>query len=687
LKNLYLAALTLISSYGLHAQTFTGGTGPILDFQTIDVPATVVVPQTSINTTTFGLETVCINLTHTYLADLTIELVAPDGTVKLLAGGIGGGDDDLVNTCFNTFAAANIATGAAPYTGTYTPMGQMGAVNNGQNPNGTWYLRVTDGYGADEGAVQDWSLTFGSNPADYFQFVESDLPIVVINTGGQTIQADNKVNVDMGIIYNGPGNRNHMIDPFNEYNGKIGLEYRGNYSLSLPQKPYAFELRDTLGNDIDSSLIGMPAESDWNLMANYNDKSFARNFVPFNLFDSMGHYGVRSRFVDVVIDGDYQGVYMLCEKIKRDSNRIDISKLDSTEILGLDATGGYIIKVDYHDATNSWLSDYSPIGFPGLDIHYVYYYPKPSDIVPAQKTYIQNYINQLETALYSVGYDDPTFGYRRFMHIESFIDYFIINELTRNVDGFKKSRFFWKDKDYSDGTYKKLHAGPVWDFDWSQKDMWSGSEDGSQFMYGEVDQDVNACGWYIRLLQDTVFANEVRCRYDDLRRNILSLPYILAKIDSVANVVNESQAWHYQTWGNMGVATGTGEVQPPAQSYAEEVQRLKDWYTRRIAWLDINMPGTLNGCSMAVVDELAFSKAEVYPNPFSGSIIVELGEMLTEETTVTLLDAQGRSIKTLVAAQQSNFVQFNQLEAIGSGMYFLKITDGKRSRLMKVSKV
>jgi hypothetical protein len=478
-----------------------------------------------------------------------------------------------------------------------------------------------------------------------------------------------------------------MVDPFNEYDGKIGLEYRGNYSLSLPQKPYSFELRDNLGNDIDSSLIGMPAESDWNLLANYNDKSFARNFVPFNLFDSMGHYGVRSRFVDVVIDGDYQGVYMLCEKIKRDTFRIDIAKLDSNEILGLDATGGYIIKIDYYDASNSWLSNYSPIGFPGLDIHYVYYYPKPSDIVPAQQTYIQNYINELETALYSVGYDDPTFGYRRFMHIESFIDYFIINELTRNLDGFKKSRFFWKDKDYSDGTYKKLHAGPVWDFDWSQKDIWSGTEDGSQFMYGEVDQDVHACGWYIRLLQDTVFANEVRCRYDDLRRNILSLPYILAKIDSVANVVNESQAWHYQTWGNMGVATGTGEVQPPAQSYSEEVQRLKDWYTRRITWLDINMPGTLNGCSMAGNDELAFQKAEVYPNPFSGTITLELGESLTEETNVTLMDAQGRIIASLVAAPQTNFVQFNQLDGIESGIYFLRISDGKRERLMKVSKV
>src|SRR5690606_37872955 len=142
---------------------------------------------------------------------------------------------------------------------------------------------------------------------------------------------------------------------------------------------------------------------------------------------------------------------------------------------------------------------------------------------------------------------------------------------------YKKSCFFSKDKDKNDGTVRKLKAGPVWDFDWAEKDMWGGSEDGSQFMYGECDQDINTPGWYIRLLQDTLFANELRCRYDDLRRSILKESHIDAKIDSVAQAVNESQAWHYQTWGHLGAETGTWEVQAPSQTYSEEVQRLKDW--------------------------------------------------------------------------------------------------------------
>jgi subtilisin-like proprotein convertase family protein len=679
---------TILLFNGLFAQTFTGGTGPILDNQTIDIPLTVSVPQTAINTTTFGVETICLNLTHTYLADLTIQIVAPDGTVKNLSSGIGGGDDNMTNTCFNVNAATSISAGTAPFTGTFIPMGQMGAVNNGQNPNGTWYLRISDNYGADEGVLINWSITFGAAPADYFEFSESDLPIVVINTNGNAIDYDIKITADMGIVYNGPGNRNHLNDPFNEYNGKIGIEYRGNYSLSLPQKPYSIELIDNLGVAIDSPILGMPTENDWLLLANYNDKSFARNALPNETFASMGNYGVRSRHVDVVLNGEYQGIYLFSEKVKRDSSRVDISKLDTLEILGQDVTGGYIIKVDYWDNSDSWQSNFSPIGFPGLDIHYVYYYPKPDVIVLEQQTYIQNFMDEFETALYAANFDDPNFGYRRYISVPTFIDYLIINELARNVDGYKKSRFLYKDKDHADGTYRKLKAGPVWDFDWALKDMWSGAEDGSGFMYPEVDQDVNAPGWYIRLLQDTLFANEVRCRYDDLRRNILSEAYMHNKIDSIAAVVNESQDWHYLTWGHMGAATGTGEVQAPSQTYAEEVQRLKDWLTRRVNWLDINMPGTLNGCSFASVDEISTVSFEVYPNPFISTLYLNFENKTLEKGQIILRDAAGRIVSqfSLDSPQLQEQVELTGLGELQAGIYFVEIQLGTRKSVQKVVK-
>lgn len=685
-----LLFICLLFQFQAVSQSFNGGSGPILDNTTINIPISVSGLPNVIDTNNFGLETVCMNMTHTYDADVTVWIVAPDGTEALLFGNIGGGDDNFTNTCLNVNATSSISASTAPFTGTFQPTGQMGLVNNGQNPNGTWFLRVNDNYGADEGQVLSCSITFGSNPATYFAFTSSLLPIVVINTNGNTIVNDPKVMADMGIIYNGPGNRNYMSDTPNDYNGKIGIEYRGNYSLSLPQKPYAFETWDVNGTAIDTSLLGLPSENDWLLLANYNDKSFARNIVPFHLFDSMGHYATKTRLVDVVLNGEYHGIYLLCEKIKRDASRVDISKLTPVEITEPDMTGGYILKFDYWDNSNSWQLNHSPIGYPGLDIHMVHVEPQMNELAPQQLTYIHDYIDDFETALYGPNFDDPNLGYRAYIGVGSFIDYLIIGELTRNIDGYKKSRYFYKDKNKLDGSVRKLKAGPVWDFDWSQKDMWSGSEDGSQWMYSDCDQDVNAPGWYIRLLEDTLFANELRCRYDDLRRTILSQDYLFEKIDSVANEVNESQNWHYKVWGHMGQATGTGEVQAPSQTYAQEVQRLKDWYTRRLTWLDANLPGTLNGCSMTGLQDLvSLHKIVAYPNPFESAVTIEWSQGNLIGATVRLRDGAGRIIQEKVIESLAGIEQITVLSGLNDlskGLYFLELTLGSEKGILKISK-
>lgn len=685
-----LLFICLLFQFQAVSQTFNGGSGSILDNTTINIPISVSGLPNVIDTNNFGLETVCMNMTHTYDADVTVWIVAPDGTEALLFGNIGGGDDNFTNTCLNVNATSSISAATAPFTGTFQPAGQMGLVNNGQNPNGTWFLRVNDNYGADEGQVLSCSITFGSNPATYFAFTSSLLPIVVINTNGNTIVNDPKVMADMGVIYNGSGNRNYMSDTPNDYNGKIGIEYRGNYSLSLPQKPYAFETWDVNGTAIDTSLLGLPSENDWLLLANYNDKSFARNIVPFHLFDSMGHYATKTRLVDVVLNGEYHGIYLLCEKIKRDASRVDISKLTPVEITEPNMTGGYILKFDYWDNSNSWQLNHSPIGYPGLDIHMVHVEPQMNELAPQQLTYIHNYIDDFETALYGPNFDDPNLGYRAYIGVGSFIDYLIIGELTRNIDGYKKSRYFYKDKNKLDGSVRKLKAGPVWDFDWSQKDMWSGSEDGSQWMYSDCDQDVNAPGWYIRLLEDTLFANELRCRYDDLRRTILSQDYLFEKIDSVANEVSESQNWHYKVWQHMGQATGTGEVQAPSQTYAQEVQRLKDWYTRRLTWLDANLPGTLNGCSMTGLQDLvSLHKIAAYPNPFESAVTIEWSQGNLVGATVRLRDGAGRIIQEKVIESLAGIEQttvLSGLDDLSKGLYFLELTLGSEKGILKISK-
>ncbi|HQV01686.1 MAG TPA: proprotein convertase P-domain-containing protein, partial [Bacteroidia bacterium] len=237
------------------AQTFNGTGGAIPDNgNSVDF----VIPVNglpSVIDSGFGVETVCINLTHSYDADLDIALIAPDGTQIILAASVGGSGNNFTNTCFNQNATAPITQGNAPFTGTFKPMGILGNVNNTQNPNGNWTLHILDTYPfADDGDLIDWNITFGNNPAYANPFKQSHLPIVIINTNGQTIPNDPKLTAQMGIIYNGPGIMNQLTDTPNTYNGFIGIEVRGSSSAGFPQKQYAVETRDSLGNNLDVSL-------------------------------------------------------------------------------------------------------------------------------------------------------------------------------------------------------------------------------------------------------------------------------------------------------------------------------------------------------------------------------------------------------------------------------------------------
>nr|NQU92308.1 CotH kinase family protein [Bacteroidota bacterium] len=285
-------------------------------------------------------------------------------------------------------------------------------------------------------------------------FENSELPIVMINTLGQTIVEDEKIDALMDIKYNGSGNITYLTDTSNIYSGNIGIEIRGATSAGYPQTPYGIETRTDTGANNNVSLLGMPPENDWVLLSNFNDRSLIRNTLAFKLFEQMGNYSVRASLCEVLVDSSYKGIYVFGEKLKRDNNRVDIANLLPSDTLGDELTGGYIIEQNYWNEENSFLSNYSPIGHPEFDVHFVYKYPKFDEINDPQKTYIAAFVDSLETALYTLEFNDPFAGYRKYLDVPSFIDYFLINELSRNNDGFKKSVFFHKDK-FSNGNKLK----------------------------------------------------------------------------------------------------------------------------------------------------------------------------------------------------------------------------------------
>jgi hypothetical protein len=461
-----------------------------------------------------------------------------------------------------------------------------------------------------------------SAPSD---FTSSNLPIVTITTNpGEKIVDAPKITADMKIIDNGTGKRNFVSDSGNVYTGKIGIEIRGVYSASLPQKPYGFETRDSSGVKKNVPLLGMPSENDWVLLANYNDKTFLRNLLAFDIFRKMGNYSTRTRYCEVVVNNEYQGIYILGEKIKQDDGRVNIAKLKPGDNSGDDVTGGYIIKNDYFTEDDSWMSRFSPINKPGEKVHFVYSDPKAEDLSLQQKTYIQEFINSLENVLYNPSFKSPVFGYKAYVDINSFADYFILGEVTRNVDAYKKSRYFYKNKDSKDGS---LHSGPVWDFDWAWKNLLEdcihfNKTDGSGWAYR-----INECfaypvppSWEVRMLQDGEFTNLVHNRYFELRKSILSQSQLENTIDSVANLLNEAQNRHYQKWNILGINVGTPEPGFQPVTYGAEIIKFKDWISTRLAWLDANM----TGFEVSIEDNPENTvRCRVFPNPVNDILYIE----------------------------------------------------------------
>ncbi len=198
------------------------------------------------------------------------------------------------------------------------------------------------------------------------QLSTSKLPIFVINTKGQTIKDEPKILAELKVIYNGEGKENQLTDTQFHYNSFVGIEYRGSSSQMFPKKGLGIELRTEKGENNPLALCGLPEDADWILYASYNEKSLMHNVLSMSLARKMGMNASRTKYVEVVLNNSYQGVYVLMEKIKVDKNRVDIATLKPEDTAGDELTGGYIVKIDKSTGTNygTFRSNYTnPNGF------------------------------------------------------------------------------------------------------------------------------------------------------------------------------------------------------------------------------------------------------------------------------------------------------------------------------------
>jgi subtilisin-like proprotein convertase family protein len=569
---------------------FNGTTGSIPNTNTWKLfPCSVTGLAQPGLTNTYGFLELKLSIAHNNVSDLEIHLVSPDGTDVLICNGVGGSGNNFTNTTFRQTFTTPIANGIAPFNGNYLPQGNLQQFNNGQNGNGTWNLRIRDKLtSAFSGSVSAWQITFNDTilPLQTPVF-STNLPILKINTNGQSIPDDPKIPVDFVVIDNGPGLLNFDTNSVYAFQHKIGIELRGSSSQWAPKVPYGFETWDTLSNDIDTSFLGFPAQSDWILSPSYYDKTLMRNVLSYDIFNKMGHYASRTKYCELFLNGEYQGIYIVMEKIKRDENRVDVAKLTQLDTTGDQITGGYIYKIDKFTGSggDGFYSAFPPSNPTGDAIFYQYEYPSQYDILPQQAAYLHSYIDSFETALFEPDFADPVNGFRRFASEGSFIDYMLLNEMSKNVDGYRLSTYFHKDKQSKGG---KIKAGPAWDYDitWKNADYCQAEIDtGWAYNLNYVCSGAAVPAHWERMLQDSIFRAHVKCRWNSLRNQFLHTDSLFEYIDATADWIDSAQQRNFSKWPILGVATWP-EPQPLPQTYAAQIQRLKDWITNRFAWMD-----------------------------------------------------------------------------------------------------
>ena len=530
--------------------------------------------------------------------------------------------------------------------------------------------------------ISDNSM-FYSDPPSWFQapfsFLQSNLPIVIIDTNDEEIVNDPRIIAHMGIINNETG-MNHMGDPFNGYDGQISIEIRGASSQNFPKKQYALETQDSEGENLNVPILGMPEENDWILHAPYSDKSLLRNYLAYELARDMGSYASRTRFCELVINGDYKGLYIFMEKIKQDNNRVDISKLEPDETSGDNLTGGYIVKIDkWNGETNDgWYSEPLLDDFDGL--WYQFHYPKPDNIVEEQRDYIMDYITDFETIMSSDTYNDPAEGYYEKVNLESFIDVSFLGEISKNVDAYRLSAYMYKDKDSVDG---RLTMGPIWDYNlaFGNADYYDGWNPEGWQMDVELGNDgFKIPFWWYRIWDDTTYLTAFNQRWQDLRESIFSEDYIMSLIDSATTLIDDAQIRNFQRWPVLDEY-----VWPNAYvggSYAYEIEYLKNWINNRLEWMDSELL-LLNVKEDIIASEISVKRP--YPNPFNPKTAFVVN--LTNKSSIRLdiyniLGKKVKSINKNVFPQGKHTITWNATNAIGgqveSGVYLYELLVNNR---------
>ena len=371
------------------------------------------------------------------------------------------------------------------------------------------------------------------------------LPIINLITDG-SVQIDSKEDyVEGDVSLDGRRDFESLTDLSMKIRG------RGNSTWFIhPKKPFQMKLSDK------SAFLGMPEDKKWLFLAEYSDKTMLRNTIAFELgYMSNLDWTPAGEFAEVYLNGEYNGTYNITQKVEESDNRVALG--DTGYLLELDQ----LDRIDPDDVYfESTVTERFIINIKEPDLDYG----------SEEFRYIENLIAEFEEALFGANFQDENIGYKNHINLESFIDWYLISEITKNVD----SRWF-------SSIYlnvmpgEKIKMGPLWDFD-----LAFGNTDYADTQYYQG-WWIRFNPWYERLFEDPAFTQMVKDRFIYFKNNE---DLIIQKIDVYAEKLKWAQAENDQKWQTLGKYVWPNPV--IYDTYQEEVDHLKNWYLARMQWLE-----------------------------------------------------------------------------------------------------
>ncbi len=421
--------------------------------------------------------------------------------------------------------------------------------------------------------VEDTSLSIDE---DTFS---SHLPVVSIETGGVVIPGrpeqgqhvkdieNSFIQADMR-IYDRKGELNKLSSqPVLE--SKINIRVRGNSSRTFDKVGYLFKFTDDAGMERKLEVMGMEKDSTWVLHGPYLDKTLMRNYMWYNLAGQIMEWAPDVRYCEVFLDHEYQGLYVMAEQISMGEGRIEMTKYD-----GKSNISSYIVCADRESVNDvQYLDNFTSYAL-RINGKLEVKYPGASRITPELTEYISRDFSRFEKALYSFDYDTARYGYQNYIDVDSFVDYFIINEVTQNTDAGLYSTYFYKDVS---GKLKMC----VWDFN----NCCDNYIEDQTPMAGFFMQNRP---WYFMLCKDEAFMEKVITRYHQLRKGILSEEAVESYIAGVQSYLGPAIERNFEKWGYSFLPEKDllYEDERKIGSYEAAVEQYETRLVRRMRWMD-----------------------------------------------------------------------------------------------------